>query len=111
MLAGYNGKPFLTRPQHTFFKVGARLSRRMAAPWLTQRCGAQTREMVEAFIDVHTFSYIARKSFYAFINDRFPHMVMDMGVTVEGRCDEELPEQIIGTLRVHRVDLKKVATL
>ncbi len=72
---------------------------------------AQSRESLEAFVDVHTFSYIARKSFFAFINDRFPNMVMDLGMCIEGRCDEELPEQILATLRVNRVNRKKVRPL
>ena len=38
-------------------------------------------------------------------------LVIDMGILIEGRSREELPEQLLGTVRMSHLDLSKVRRL
>ena len=59
-------------------------------------------------IRVHRFSFLARKGLAA-LKARFAQMVLDVAFLVEGRGDEELPEQLLGCARLHRLDYEKAA--
>jgi hypothetical protein len=83
LLTGYNGKPFLSRPQHRFFR------------------GANYFEIV---IDVHSFTYAARKGAWGFL-EKIGDMLLDLGFVVEAEDDDEMPEQMLACVRVSRMKL------
>jgi Protein ENHANCED DISEASE RESISTANCE 2, C-terminal len=90
LIAGYNGKPFLTRPQHTFFRSRAN----------------QDVEYVEMLLDVHNYNYLSRKAFYTYFLDQTERYVCDFGLVIEGRNDDELPEQMMFAIQLAYPNLK-----
>lgn len=56
-------------------------------------------------VDAHEFSYLARKGLSG-VADHMCHMVVDCGLVLEGQADEELPEQILGCVRLCKLDLE-----
>lgn len=87
LLKNYNGKPILTRPQQKFFS-------------------AQDNSYFEIDLDVHSFAYIARRAYYGYI-DRLSPVVFENAFVLQGNRKEELPEVILGAVRVFRVDFRK----
>ena len=87
LLRNYNGKPLLTRPQQRFYSnsVG---------------------KYLEIDVDVHSYAYIARRAFYGYIS-RLAPVVFENAFVVQGNRAEELPEVLLGCVRVHRVDFTK----
>eukprot|EP00456_Euglypha_rotunda_P079922 TRINITY_DN77100_c0_g1_i1.p1 TRINITY_DN77100_c0_g1~~TRINITY_DN77100_c0_g1_i1.p1 ORF type:complete len:136 (-),score=21.46 TRINITY_DN77100_c0_g1_i1:10-417(-) len=75
----YNGKPFLSRPQHRFYRP--------------------EKSYLSVDLDVHIFSYLARMAFYS-VRDKTKIMTADFAILIEGHSDEELPENILGTLTI-----------
>jgi hypothetical protein len=80
----YNGQPILTRPQHRFYEgVG----------------------YFEVDVDAHLFNYVARKGLSG-LPLLSGDLIIDFGFVLEGHRDEELPEQILGCVRLGQVDLQ-----
>ncbi|KAJ0392548.1 hypothetical protein P43SY_010008 [Pythium insidiosum] len=83
LLETYNGQPILTRPQHRFYRG---------------------ESYFEVDVDAHEFNYVARKGLVG-VSEHFKNMVVDFGFVLEGQEDQELPEQILGAVRLCKIDV------
>jgi hypothetical protein len=82
-ISQYNGKPFLTRPQHMIYRGDGYL---------------------EYFLDIHKFCYMARNVLYNFI-PKMENIILDWGFTIEAYDDEEQPEVLLGSMRLFKVNV------
>ena len=89
LLETYNGQPILTRPQHRFYR----------GP-----------HYFEIDVDAHEFNFVARKGLTG-VSQHFKHMVVDFGFVLEGQDDDELPEQMIGAVRLCKIDVNQAPEL
>jgi len=85
LVSQYNGTPFLARDSPSFFYVPGKY--------------------FEIDLDAHLFGKIARKGLGA-VKDYIDKVIFDFGFVIEGRTDEENPEQILASIRVSKVGKK-----
>lgn len=114
LMHAYNAKPFFTGKNpatlkdpslssHFFFKARLCL---VLCMWccllLVLNLSHQGKNYLEVDVNVYEFHYLARKVAYNAL-PTIKEFVIDMGLTVEGQCDEELPEQIIACARFSHI--------
>ena len=85
-IAGFNGKPILINKSGKF---------------------TRHENYIEMSINVHTWSYVARKGLYALL-PRFQDIIVNIGATIEGRNDDEQPECLLGGVRAIHLNLDKI---
>lgn len=83
LIIRYNGKPFLTKPQHTLYRGPG---------------------YVEFVLDVHNFCYTARKAINVFY-PQLERLTIDWGFTLEATEDEDMPEVILGSMRAYKMSI------
>ena len=82
ILRKWQNKPMLVRPQYKCF-VGP--------------------EYIEVDINIHCYQYATRR-YFNILKHTLQYGVMDMALTLEGRNMEQLPEQIIASIRLQKID-------
>lgn len=73
-----------------------------AKPVLVKQSGIISRGVgyMEINVNVHRWGYQARRGLAMLMPSAFSKMVLQIGFLVEGRVDEELPEQLLGCVQV-----------
>lgn len=88
LLSMGNGKPFMSGPTcHSIFIP-------------------KDRSYFEIDLDFHKYSYTARKAISTFLPSN-PNMVLNWGLVIQGNGDDELPEQMLGSVQLNRIDCAK----
>jgi len=82
LVSQYNGTPFLARDSPSFFYVPGKY--------------------FEIDLDAHLFGKLAKKGLDS-LKDYIEKVIFDFGFVIEGRNDEENPEQILASIRVSKV--------
>ena len=67
------------------------------------RCFTRHSNHIEMSINVLNFSHIAKKCLHMLF-PKFVSMVLNVGFTIEGRDDHELPELLLGGAKVFNMD-------
>ena len=91
MVAGYNGKPVLVTKSLKFEMVN-------------------DGELMEIEFDIRKWSIIARKSLNS-LKDKFRDTRCQIGMVIEGRTDDELPEQLLGCYRLLFLDVQEALNI
>lgn len=81
----YDAVPFLTGPKYHTFHEG--------------------RGYLEVDVDFHRYIFLARQVCCQAV-DVVPDMVCDLAFVIQGETDSELPEQVLGSVRLNHVNLK-----
>ena len=90
LLMSHNATPVLTRPQHRIYHF--------------------RDESTEIVIDIHAFSYIARRGIHSLL-DKTSRLVIDLAFVIQGEAEDELPEQVLGCCRLDRINVHKAVHL
>ena len=82
----------------------------MGAAWaLRGHCMRQGDDYIEMGINAFRFAFLTKKG-VSMALPRSNEMVLQAGVTIEGREDDELPEQMIAVAYVKHLDLTSGST-
>jgi len=82
LMASYDGKPVLSRPQHRFYRGPGYL---------------------EVDLDTHGYSFVARKGIFSY-RQFLGLMIFDAAFVLQGACEAELPEQVLACARCGFLD-------
>ena len=82
-----------------------------STPFLIRTCSVFWRgdKYFEVDVDVHRFSYTARLGLSG-VRERIKDVVFDFGFVIEGHSDFELPENMLGAVRLSKLDLSLAKT-
>jgi len=84
-VAQFNGKPFLTGPKcHTFYE-------------------GEKDKYIEVDVDFHSYCWPFKKAAHKVLDHTY-NMTFDLALVVEAQRDREMPEQILGCLRLNRLN-------
>ena len=72
---------------------------------------SQHANHIEVFVDVHRFSYLARFALHSYALPVLPKVDCDFALVVESREEEEMPEQILGSVRFTGMNFSKAPYL
>jgi len=86
LVSRYNGTPFLARDSPSFYYVPGKY--------------------FAIDLDAHLFGKVARKGLGA-VKDYIEKVIFDFAFVIEGRSDEENPEQILASIRVSKTGKSK----
>mmetsp|Transcript_21362 Transcript_21362/g.31784 ORF Transcript_21362/g.31784 Transcript_21362/m.31784 type:complete len:455 (+) Transcript_21362:1087-2451(+) len=86
-VAKYNAKPFLSRNCKSYYK----------GP-----------DHFEVDVDIHRFNYISRQGMYQ-LRSYLKQLTLDIGFVVQCDADDELPEKLLGCVRLKGLDAEKDA--
>eukprot|EP00467_Chlorarachnion_reptans_P007446 CAMPEP_0114500712 /NCGR_PEP_ID=MMETSP0109-20121206/8109_1 /TAXON_ID=29199 /ORGANISM="Chlorarachnion reptans, Strain CCCM449" /LENGTH=848 /DNA_ID=CAMNT_0001678389 /DNA_START=684 /DNA_END=3227 /DNA_ORIENTATION=+ len=84
----FSGKPFLTRSHKEIFKG---------------------RNYIELDINQHTSNYVKKQTVFK-MKQHLAAMMLEIGFLLESQDDDEMPEKLIGAIRLHGIDFEKEAT-
>lgn len=87
LLKKYNDTPLLTRPQHRYYSDPA-------------------GRYFEIDLDVHNYAYLARRALSGYLN-RLESVVFENAFLLQGNRAEELPEMLLGSVRLYRISFRK----
>jgi hypothetical protein len=110
LLRSYNELPFLTKPQHSFWRVqhlpaekGTKARSKKSAAQRTQLAG-----YLEIDVDMHNFSYLARQGLHSLLS-RLPLMRLEIAFLLEAKSAADMPEQVLGSFELRDLDLQTLA--
>lgn len=95
----FNSTPWFSKPDYTCYHGRLVLEGKGVTPDVKPEC-----EYFEIVTDGHTFSYLARSTVGSVV-ESFKRMVVSVGFVIEGRANDELPEQMLFGFRIHKVDI------
>ena len=90
LVASYNAKPILTRPQH-YFKCGT-----------LNLDGGKSVNYIEVFLDVWYWNYVSRQGVFDHLSVG-PKFIVDWCGCIEAHDDEEMPEQALFAMRTAKL--------
>ena len=98
---GYNGKPVLIN------KSGM-----VSHPTAVNGDGARISQtnVIQMNINVWKFAFVAKKAL-AGLQEKFEKLSLNVGFTIEGRGDEELPECLLGCANLKGVDVNRAVEI
>lgn len=86
----YSEKPFLTGPRCHRFYAGF--------------------NYLEVDVDFHTYTYVVREGIFSML-DKIGLTVLSIGIVLEGQKSDELPEQLLGSIRFTIPKVRNLPTL
>jgi len=81
-----------------------------AKPFLSRNCKSYYRgkSHFEVDVDIHRFNYVSRQGMHSF-KDYLKSITLDIGFVVQCEADDELPEKLLGCVRIRGMDTEKDA--
>lgn len=100
----FNSTPWFSKPDYTCYHGRLALETKETKASENVSLSKPECEYFEIVTDGHTFSYLARSTVGSVV-ESFKRMVVNVGFVIEGRTNEELPEQMLFGFRIHKVDI------
>ena len=106
-ISKFNGKPILINKSGEVVKY---YEGETAGTLVKGDAAGKDCKAINMHINVHVFSYIARKGLFT-LQKSFKTTNLNVAFTIEGRCDEELPEVVLGCCKLSRIEMEKFITM